>query len=235
MRGEASGVLGPAPRLVLAMALHQDGRMAEARKMLAEAVLAYDWRAASVRDQDDWICHILRREAEAMILHDLPSFLGGIYRPRDNEERLTLLGVCQFMNRNLAQASLYVDAFDADPRLGNELMTDHRYRAACAAALAGSGHGEDVANLDEGERTRWREKAHGWLRLDLTAWALKLDRGDAKDRPLVRQALTAWLSNSDLAGIREPAALEKLPSDERKGWLVFWKEVKSLLERANRE
>jgi eukaryotic-like serine/threonine-protein kinase len=188
-----------------------------------------------VRDQDDWICHVLRREAEAMILHDLPSFLCGIYRPRDNEERLALLGVCQFMNRSLAQASLYVDAFDADPRLGNEVTTDHRYRAACAAALAGGGQGEDVDNLDEGERTRWREKAHGWLRLDLTAWALKLDRGDAKDRQLVRQALTAWRSNSDLAGIREPAALEKLPSEERKGWLVFWKEVKSLLERANRE
>jgi eukaryotic-like serine/threonine-protein kinase len=235
MRGEASGALGPAPRLVLAMALHQDGRTAEARKMLAEAVLAYDWRNASVRDQDDWICHVLRREAEAMILHDLSSFLGGIYRPRDNDERLALLGVCQFMSRNLAQASLYVDAFDADPQLGNEMTTDQRYRAACAAALAGCGHGEDVANLDEKERTRWREKAHGWLRLDLTAWGLKLDRGDAKDRQLVRQALTAWRSNSDLAGIREPAALEELPSEERKGWLVFWKEVKSLLERANRE
>ena len=45
MRGEASGVLGPAPRLVLAMALHQSGRAAEARKTLAEAVLAHDWRA----------------------------------------------------------------------------------------------------------------------------------------------------------------------------------------------
>ena len=47
MRGEASGVLGPAPRLVLAMALHQSGRVAEARKTLAEAVLSYDWRAAN--------------------------------------------------------------------------------------------------------------------------------------------------------------------------------------------
>jgi serine/threonine-protein kinase len=130
-------------------------------------------------------------------------------------------------------ARLYADAFDADPLLGKEATTDHRFHAACAAVLAGSGHGEDVANLNEEERTRWREKAQEWLRFELAAWALKLDRGAAKDRQLTGQALTAWLSDSDLAGIREPAALEKLPPNERNGWLVFWKEVKFLLERAN--
>ena len=52
-----------------------------------------------MRDQDGWICHVLRREAEAMILPDLPAFLGGNYQPRDNDERLALLGVCQFTNR----------------------------------------------------------------------------------------------------------------------------------------
>ncbi len=72
MRGEASGVLGPAPRLVLAMALQQNGRVAEARKTLAEAVQSYDWRATSVHDQDGWICHVLRREAETTILPALP-------------------------------------------------------------------------------------------------------------------------------------------------------------------
>ncbi len=39
MRGDASSVLGPAPRLVLAMALHRSGRAAEARETLAAAVL----------------------------------------------------------------------------------------------------------------------------------------------------------------------------------------------------
>jgi hypothetical protein len=58
MRGEASGVLGPAPRLVLAMALHENGRAEEARKTLAEAILAHDWRAVNVRDQDGWIVHV---------------------------------------------------------------------------------------------------------------------------------------------------------------------------------
>src|SRR5262249_35732319 len=38
MRGDASRVLGPAPRLVLAMALHRKGQSAQARRMLAAAV-----------------------------------------------------------------------------------------------------------------------------------------------------------------------------------------------------
>src|SRR5262249_33719178 len=45
MKGDASRVLGSAPRLVIAMALHQSGRVAEARQALAKAIPAYDWRA----------------------------------------------------------------------------------------------------------------------------------------------------------------------------------------------
>ena len=67
MRGDASRVGGPITRLVLAMALHQDGQLAEARKTLTAAILSYDWKAIQARDQDAWICHVLRREAEGLI------------------------------------------------------------------------------------------------------------------------------------------------------------------------
>jgi eukaryotic-like serine/threonine-protein kinase len=67
MRGDASKVLGPAPKLVLAMALYQKGEVAEARKALAAAVASHDWSPSAVRDQDGWIYHSFRREAEAMI------------------------------------------------------------------------------------------------------------------------------------------------------------------------
>ena len=68
MRGDASRVGGPMTRLVLAMALHRDGQLAEARKTLAEAIVSYDWKAVQERDHDAWICHVLRREAEGLIL-----------------------------------------------------------------------------------------------------------------------------------------------------------------------
>jgi serine/threonine-protein kinase len=67
MRGDASRLDGPTPRLILAMALHQKGQFSEARKMLEAAILSYDWRAVQARDQGAWICHVLRREAERLI------------------------------------------------------------------------------------------------------------------------------------------------------------------------
>jgi len=67
MRGPASQVLGPAPRLVLAMALYQSGEVEEARKALSAAIKNFDWSAEKTRDQDDWIRIVLRREAEQLI------------------------------------------------------------------------------------------------------------------------------------------------------------------------
>src|SRR5262249_38628183 len=121
LQGEASRAPGPAPRLVLALTLHRSGKVAEARKALAEAVLSHDWRAGAGRGPNDWSSHVLRREAEGMILPNLPAFLDGKYQLQDNDERLAFLGACQFMNRTRAMARLYADAFAADPGLADDL------------------------------------------------------------------------------------------------------------------
>jgi eukaryotic-like serine/threonine-protein kinase len=224
MRGDAPYRLGPAPRLVLAMALHRTGQTAEARKTLAAAVLAHDWRASQARDQNDWICQVLRREAEAMILPNLPAFLDGKHQPEDNDERLALLGVCQFTNRSLALARLYADAFAADPHLAEDYRFGHRYRAARAAALVGCGRGEDTAGVGEPERAWWRRQARQWLRADLAARNQALDGTPAAgDR--VGRSLADWLADPDLAGLRDPAELDKLPADDRKDCLALWDEV----------
>jgi hypothetical protein len=57
----AARALGPAPGLVLAMALHKSRQEAEARKTLAAAILGHDWRPIGVRDQDDWIRVLVQR------------------------------------------------------------------------------------------------------------------------------------------------------------------------------
>jgi eukaryotic-like serine/threonine-protein kinase len=109
--------------------------------------------------------------------------------------------------------------------------TGYRYAAACSAALSGCGVGEDGPELSDEDRARWREQARQWLRADLTAWgkALQIDPA-ARDR--VRQTLTHWRGNPDLAGLREPAELEKLPVEERDQCLALWKEVDALVDRA---
>jgi serine/threonine-protein kinase len=221
----------PAYRLVLAMALHRTGKGADARATLAEAVLSPDWRVSHARDQDDWLDHVLRREAESLILPNLPAFLEGTYQPRDNDERLALLGVCQFTNRTHALASLYADAFAADPRLAKDPGTGHRFRAACAAAQAGCGRGADATGLGESDRRRWREQARQWLREDLAVWEQSLG-GPAASRLRAAVTLTRWRGNTDLAGLRAPSEVAKLPSDERRDCLALWVEIDDLLHSA---
>jgi eukaryotic-like serine/threonine-protein kinase len=231
MQGEASRVLGPAPRLVLAMALYRKGRVAEAQKTLGAAILAHDWRSSEVRDHHGWIYHVLRREAEALIVPALPAFLKGQYQPRDNDERLAMLGACQFANRHCAAARLYAEVFASTPELADDLQAGHRYNAARAAALAGCGQGDDAAGLTATERTQWRDQARQWLRADLAGWNKLLDGDSAADRNLAKQTLTHWRADPDLKGLREPAELARLPVDERKDCLQLWEEVSVLLGR----
>lgn len=67
MRGEASKVLGPAPKLVMAMSLHQTGHVEEARTMLAQAIQSHDWKPVDGYHPSSWVYHILRREAEDLV------------------------------------------------------------------------------------------------------------------------------------------------------------------------
>jgi serine/threonine-protein kinase len=233
MEGDGGKVLKPAPLLVIAMARHRLGREGEARQALAQAALAFDWSAPHADKRDVWIRHILRREAEAMIVPDLPALVRGDHKPRDNDERLALLGACQFEGRYAAAAGLYADAFSADPGLADDPTTEIRYRAARCAALAGRGLGADGPALSESERERWRSRACAWLRADLAAWAEKAGGGRGDDRALVRKTMTRWQADPDLSGLREPGALDRLSPDERKEWLALWGDVAAVVKRAD--
>jgi tetratricopeptide (TPR) repeat protein len=230
MRAEAATVMGPAPRLVLAMAEYGKGQKQEARATLAVVISSFDWSAAQVGGRDDWIWHVLRREAEDLIIPNVQAFLEGKYEPQDNDERLALLGVCQFTDRTRASARLYAEAFAAAPRLAQDLRAGHRYHAARAAARAGCGRGADAGGSGETERTQWRAQAREWLRADLAAWGQALDSDSATARASVRQRLTQWRADPDLAVLREPVELDNLPADERKDCLALWDEVSRVLQ-----
>jgi serine/threonine-protein kinase len=232
MQGEASRALWPAPHLVLAMAQHEQGQKSEARKTLALAIATYDWSPAPADSRDTWIRHILRREAEELIVPNLPAFLAGEYQPQDNDERLALLGVCQFERRHSAAARLYADAFAASPRLADD--SGHRHHAARAAAQAGCGRGTDAASVEPAERSRWLRQAREWLQADLSAWVRRLDSDPAAARGDVRKTLTDWRDDPELACVRDRSELKKLPADERKEYLALWDRVDAVLARTQK-
>jgi serine/threonine-protein kinase len=186
MQADAGMVMGPAPRLVVAMAEYRTGQKEKARNTLAAVISSYDWSAAQVGSRDHWIWHLLRREAEALIFPNTAAFLEGRYQPQDNVERLALLGLCRFNDLNLASARLYAEAFAADPTLAEDPHLRHRYHAACAAALVGCGEGKDGGALSEAERACWRKQAHEWLQADLAAWARTPASGPQAARDLAK-------------------------------------------------
>jgi serine/threonine-protein kinase len=230
LSGPASTVMGPSPRLLIAMAQHRLGQTQKARRTLAEAVGTFDWSAQLADQRDFMIWHIFRREAESLILPDLPAFLHGSYQPQDNVERLALMGICQFKDLRVAMARLYAAAFADDPGLADELQAGRRYSAACSAALAGCGAGADAQGMSAEERRHWRDRAREWLRADLAAWERRIGEGAATDGSLVAKLMT-WRVDPALAGLRERGFLELLPADEREACLTLWKEVDAILNR----
>jgi len=67
MNGDAAEVMGPCPRLIVAMAKYRQGDEEDAKATFAEAIRDIDWSADAIRSHDQWIWHILRREAESTI------------------------------------------------------------------------------------------------------------------------------------------------------------------------
>jgi serine/threonine-protein kinase len=78
------------------------------------------------------------------------------------------------------------------------------------------------------ERPALRRQALDWLTADLAAWQERAATDPAKPRTAVHGRMANWLTDPDLASVREPAGLENLPADERAGWVKFWAEVRQL-------
>jgi serine/threonine-protein kinase len=168
-------------------------------------------------------------------LRALEARLPAVGRDQDRPaaaDCLDLAKLC-FVNKHYATAArLFVQVFAATPQLTGDLRAGHRFNAARAAALAGGGHGDDVAGLGEQEREGLRKQARDWLRLDLAAWATKVDTGTAADRIQAEKTLSHWRDDPDLAGLRDADALERLPPGERQECRAQWQEVAALLRRA---
>jgi serine/threonine-protein kinase len=218
------------PRLALAhnhlgSLLHRQGRWAGAAASYEKA-LHHDPKNAALHSRLALVRHLIALEPK------LPAFLEGKYRPGSNEDRLALAALCLPRRRGRAGAQLYAEAFAADRKLPDDHRALHRYGAACCAALAGCGRGEDAGKLDGKEKARLRALALGWLAADLALWSKQLERGKGADHYEVGARMRRWQNDADLAGVREPAGLAALPEAERAAWARLWADVRALLARA---
>src|SRR5205814_10680442 len=115
-------------------------------------------------------------------------------------------------------ARLSAEVFTTNPERANDVRAGHRYAAACAAARAADGQGQDASQLSESERTRLRKLAHDWLKADLAVWGRVVRSNQASDLAALQQLLPLWQQSPDLDSVRDSAALLKLPQEERESW-----------------
>ncbi|HVS34478.1 MAG TPA: tetratricopeptide repeat protein [Gemmataceae bacterium] len=183
------------------------------------------WRYPSAQ----WV-----QDAERLAALDakLPAVLNGEARPADAAEQLELARVCQIKRLYAASARFSADAFSADPKRADDLLSGSRYHAACAAALAGCGKGEDAARLEDKERAQLRQQSRTWLQAELATWSQRIDAGSGVERMAAAQALQRWTKEADLAGVRDVDALAKLPAEEQDAWRKLWADADALRKRA---
>src|SRR5262249_37732501 len=132
---------------------------------------------------------------------------------------------------HIAAARFHAAAFASQPKLADDLGAGHRYKAACAAALAAAGKGEGAGKLNDQEKGKLRGQALGWLKADLLLWA-QAARGTPTRRRQAWQRLTRWKADPDLAGVRDQPALARLPEGERAAWGKLWAGVEYLLKHS---
>jgi serine/threonine protein kinase/tetratricopeptide (TPR) repeat protein len=198
-----------------------------------DAVDSFKKAHGLAKDRNDWAEFLHGAERLASLDAKLPMVLSGETKPEDAAEAIDLAQFCQeHEKRNAAAARLYSTAFNLNPQLMDDQDATHRYNAACAAALAGCGQGQDVAKLDDKERARLRRQALDWLGRDLPFYSKLAAGGPAEVRAFVQKRMQHWLSDPDLAGVRGDA-LAKLPEAERKSWQQLWAAVEQTLKKTN--
>ena len=164
----------------------------------------------------------------------LPSVLSGQARPASVAETLAVAQLCSEKKLHAASARFWAEAFQSDRRLADPAAVPYRYYAACEAVLAGSGQGKADPPLDRAAQARLRRQALDWLKAELAAWDAGVGGNDPQALEEAAWAVGGWKMQPDLAGVRDPDALARLPEAERKDWQALWADVVPLLIRIHR-
>src|SRR5262245_13138529 len=150
----------------------------------------------------------------------------------DNAERLAF-ALSAYQRKLFATATRqWAKALASDPKLDDGRKEQHRYNAACAAALAAAGQAQDEPPLDDAARAKLRGQALDWLTAELKVWDKLVASGSPQDRPSIVRTLSHWQQDSDLAGIRDGKALAKLPAAEQKAFAQLWADVAAVSKKA---
>jgi hypothetical protein len=110
-----------------------------------------------------------------------------------------------------------------------------RYDAACSAALAAADLAEDAKTLPDKVTVKLRHQALRWLRADRELNENLALQDDPAAKQLVRQRMSHWQQDRDLAPMRDKDHLDRLPEDECTDWRTFWSDVATLRKQVEKK
>jgi tetratricopeptide (TPR) repeat protein len=204
----------------LAEALLGQARYAEAREAVSRALTMFPPGSHNRAEVED-----VARQVE--LGYRLTDILKGKDRPNNAAQAIDFAELCRRQWRLTDAARLYNKAFTDDPKLASDWQAGHRFKAACAAALAACGNGEGAPGPKDKEREWLHNQARTWLRENgrLLVWRL---RNSSSASPAAIAQVQRCLNDDDLAGVREPAGLTQLPESQRQQWEEYWRDLKAL-------
>jgi tetratricopeptide (TPR) repeat protein len=170
-------------------------------------------------------------ERLAALAERLPLLLRGEDHLKEAADCLLLAQMCHDTKRYAAAARFWGEGLKADPKLGDDRQTQPRYNAACDAALAGCAKGKDEPAPDEAAKAKLRKQSLEWLQEELAAWSKIVESGPPQSRAIVAATLKHWKKDSDLAGIRDDAEVDKLRDQEQAAFKQLWIDVDALLKK----
>ena len=159
------------------------------------------------------------------------GIIQGPDRPKNDQEAMRFARMATEVAQYGAAARLWAEALAANPRLVEDRQARHRYDAACAARrcrrrTGARAHKRRPSGPAGGSRPTL------WLEAELADWRKQVEGGRREAKESAAGALERWKADANLAGVRDPVALARLPADEQRDWKSLWAEVESLLRRA---
>jgi Flp pilus assembly protein TadD len=192
-----------------------------------DLAMAEEWfrRAVEVAPTNAWFRQVL--DGVVQRRKRFQDLISGRAKPTTPAEAIEIAGgaLRPPRRRYVAAVWLYRWAFATEPTLTNNYPL--LYNAACLALRAAAGQDENMTTFGVEEWGYLNGLALEWLRADLARLTSQVK--DPKRQQEVRDQLTYWKKDADLAPGRDPEWLAAMPPADRKAWEALWHDVDALL------